>query len=492
MEPSEKSGLDAASTARDTLHAFFRRLNGGQLLHEDIDPGEMEQLRTAVRQALFHLLLAARDHLDRREGLQWPYEQLQRGAVILEQQAEKGRTPMIRRQAGLFLSLLPFPGQWQRLLNVPSGGGMDSEMERFLADERRRIAAKLKKKEQKRFKLRHFCQVLKAPNLPGEKGILRIFSLPYLFTVPGLLEAIGRQYVVYLEPPWGVMLRHAWLRVFAALPDPVIIGACGAEDRRFLAGQAGVHPVRLAHGDFLEADETVSRPERCRYDIVFNGTFDEMARKRHRFLLDSLLQPPLREATALFIGRGRPEAVARFEDEIRARHLAERTAVRANLLRKAVPTALATARVCVHISLNENGPRSIYEALRADLPCVVTRSMAGFDFEVITPRTGCVTGDEGFPKTVREVLDHPGRFRPREWFLSRGGSRHSSRRLNRMFQEFFRVHGYGWTTDIAPLGSSGANRYAHAADYRRFRPLLEDLLAMFRRFHPLPVRLERE
>ena len=226
-----------ADRAIDTLAHFFHRLDSGRWFHETSDR-ELAAMRQAVRQALFRVLLDDRPRLEAAQGLAWPYAALRRSRPFLAEIAACDASARDRLQALLFLALLPFPGQWRVLKDLASREAPPPEIEALLAEERRKIEAKLAMKRQKSYKLRHFCQVLKAPRLPGEKGVLRIFSLPYLFySVPGLLKRLGGRYLIYLEPPWGVLARHAWLRVFADLEDPCLVGAGGAEDRRFLETQ---------------------------------------------------------------------------------------------------------------------------------------------------------------------------------------------------------------------------------------------------------------
>jgi hypothetical protein len=53
--------------------------------------------------------------------------------------------------------------------------------------------------------------------------------------------------------------------------------------------------------------------------------------------------------------------------------------------------------------------------------------------------------------------------------VEHSGSKNSSHRLNEALRTLFTRWGYEWHEDIATLNSSGANRYARAADYERFR-----------------------
>ena len=114
---------------------------------------------------------------------------------------------------------------------------------------------------------------------------MRIFSLPYLFVNPELLKALNRLYFLYVEPPWGVVFRHAWLRPFAGLDDPTLFGLNGEEDAAFLRSQPGILTTSLAHADFLEDDTALDFDKEKRFDIVFNSTFYDIPRKRHAVML---------------------------------------------------------------------------------------------------------------------------------------------------------------------------------------------------------------
>ncbi|WP_373501061.1 glycosyltransferase [Desulfococcus sp.] len=477
--------------ALDTLDHFFDRLDSRRWFRDE-PPADMAVLRQQVRRALFTILLDGRPRLEAARGLAWPYEALQRNGSFLEDVAARGKSARDRLEALLFLALLPFPGQWRTLLRQASLTDPHPEISSLLAEERRNIDAKLAAKRQKTFKLRHFVQVLKTPRAPGEKGVLRIFSLPYLFfSVPGLLKRISKRYLIYLEPPWGVLARHAWLRVYADIEDPCLIGAGGAEDRGFLDTQPGILSVPLAHGDYLEEDGPGPVDEEKAFDIVFNGLYDDMPRKRHETVLDLLCRPDMADLTALFIGRGAPENVAAFRRMVDARGLTPRVTVMDNLPRRDVPGCLARCRMGIQISLHENVCRSIYEFFRADIPCLVSSAMAGFNFDLITPETGMLAADDALSGAVLHMLDHLDQFTPRQWFFRRSGSMNASRRLNDHIREIFGRLGYPWQEDIVSMGSSGANRYEDPADYRRFLPEFETLLAVFREF-PLPVRIEPE
>ncbi len=470
------------------LRRFFNRIDDGTLFDSDL-PETFQNLRREVREAFFDLLLRHRPFLEGEIGLEWPYREFEKRAVGMETLARQGETAFLRKQARLFLALLPFPGQWRWLIQVETEMGECSEIQELLASEKRKIKAKIQKKGQKKFKLRHFCQILKRPRPPEEKGILRVFSLPYLFADVRLLKRLNQEYLIYVEPPWGVLARHTWLRAFAQTADPCIIGAGGHEDAAFLSTQEGIVTTRLAHGDFLEEEEV---PSGCnkRFDLVFNATYDDMERKRHRFMLDLLARPPLEHITALFIGRGTQTNVDACKQAVQDRGLSERVTVVSNLMRKDVPEQLAACRIGVQTSLHENACRSIYECFRSDLPCIVTSSMAGFNFDLITPRTGRVVSDADLPHAVLDVLSRLDQFSPRRWFLKNSGSRISSRRLNREFENLFARRGYSWHEDIVPLGSSGATRYVNQADYEAFRPAFMQLLEILDPF--LPIRLSLE
>lgn len=471
------------------LEDFFERVDSRKLF-DSTDVAYFRRLRDEICDALIQLLVWQRSFLEADKGLDWPYAGFRKRISFFEKQARESTDAFIQKQACLFLARLPFPRQWRWLAWAQDNYGTDSEIKAFLKLEAQRIAEKLNKKRQKQYMLRHFCQILKKPHLPEEKGILRIFSLPYLFVNPELLNALNRLYFLYVEPPWGVVFRHAWLRPFSTLADPTLFGLNGEEDAAFMRSQPGILTTALAHADFLEDDQNLDLEREKGFDLVFNATFDDMPRKRHATMLEVLQQPLLSRTTALFIGRGDPRNVADFRLQVQAAGLSERVTVKDNLLRPEVPGHLAQCKIGVQISLHENGCRSIYEILRSNLPCVISTSMAGVNPAVINAQTGIAAPDRDLALAISKALEQREKFAPRDWFLTHSGSANSSRMLNNQLKAIFLERGYLWREDIAPLASSGANRYADNLHYKRFRTEFEELLKIFHQQAPLPMPLD--
>ncbi len=472
---------------QEKLEMFFMLADSGRLF-DSHDPDYYRKIRRQARKSIFELLVFKRPFLESVKGLKWPYDELKRLLPFFEDAAKNAKKSRIRHEARLFLSLLPFPGQWQWLIDTENNPGGNREIKELIYDEKKRIMAKLEKKRQKTFRIRHFCQVLKKPDMPGEKGVLRIFSLPYLFAKKELLKDLSKNYFLYVEPPWGVLARHYWLRVFSTLEDPVLFGLGGKEDRDFLDSQKGIITTSLAHGDFLE-DIFTSDPAEKKFDIVFNATYDDMERKRHDFLLKILaLHPGLKRTTALFVGRGSLQNVDECRKKVWEYNLETRVSVIANVLRKDIPGYLAQCKAGVQVSLHENVCRSIYEYFRSDLPCVVTSSMAGFDFRLINSKTGEIANDNDFPETLIRVIRNYKKYSPGKWFSENSGALRSSKILNNKIRQIFENSGYRWSEDIVPLGSSGANRYVDRAHYEKFFSRFEELFKIFKK-HDLPIRI---
>ena len=470
------------------LEDFFERIDSGEIF-DSIDATHFRRLRNEICDALVQLLVWQRPFLEAQKGLNWPYAAFRKRIAGFEKAARQKTDAVVQKQACLFLARLPFPRQWQWLDRAQKKFGTDPEIQALLKQEARRIEDKLRKKSQKQYMLRHFCQILKKPCLPEEKGILRIFSLPYLFVDPELLKAVNRLYFLYVEPPWGVLFRHAWLRPFSLLADPTLFGLNGEEDAAFLGSQPGILTTALAHADFLEDDPALDFKQQKQFDLIFNATFDDMPRKRHARLLELMQHPLLSRTTALFIGRGQEHNVEEFKRQIHTAGLSSRAAVRDNLLRQDVPALLARGKIGVQISLHENGCRSIYEFLRSDLPCVISTAMAGVNPAIINSQTGIAAPDSDLAGAIATALEQRAGFSPRKWFLTHSGSTNSSRMLNDQLKAIFRERGYGWQTDIVPLASSGASRYVDPAHYKQFRPQFEVLLQIFRQQGHLPIPL---
>ena len=463
------------SKSIQTVERFFALIDSGDLFASS-DSLFFWELRREVLAALSYLLYWGRHILEETKGLSWPYEGLQKRYHIFKELAEREKNSFLHQQALFFLALLPFPGQWSNLFKAEELYRDDAEIETFLSEEKQKVLDRLQKKVQKVYKLRHFCQVLKAPGKENEKGVLRIFAIPYLMANVKLFRQLNRRYIIYVEPPWGVVFRHTWLRNLCMAEDACVFGVGTAEDILFLSSQPQMVPTPLAHGDYLAENDPVPLEQRKEYDLVFNGTYDDMPRKRHELMLELLQHQLLRGKKALFLGRGREESVDQFKDLVSRAGLESRVSVMANILRQDVPSQLGRCKMGVHLSLNENGCRSLYEYFRSDLPCVISSSMPGTHLDIMNAQTGMAVTDNELPEAISFVLTHLDQFAPRRWFLENSGSSKSSQKLNQFFKQLFKELGYKWQADIVPLLSGGPNRYANPSDYERFR---EEFLWIF-------------
>ncbi len=455
--------------ALELLHAFQRDIEVGTLWTVQNETAHARR-RQDLWAALKALLVWHRPRLEAGPGLDFPYKLLRKTALVLQSQAEKNHDVNSRRQAELYLTLLPFSGQWQRLSTLETSSCKEPDVLEFLRREKDKIREKIVTKNQKTLRVSHFMQVLKAPQSPREKGVLRIFSLPYLILDEGVLCELGRRFVFFVEPPMGVVWRHSWWRRFCVSETPCLFGLAGAEDRNFLATQHNAVPIPLAHGDFLEdlPQPPFANTEKD-FDIVFNATFDDMPRKRHSLMLDLLLKPELSSKKALFLGRASPENVAAFERAVKERGLEPRVTVRPNVRRLDVPELLSRCRLGVHLSLYENACRAVMEYFRSNIPCVLSSSTAGMNLDMFNDETGAAVPDLQLAQTIASILENAHRYSPRSWFLRESGSLASTRCLNSRLKTFFLERNMPWTQDIVALTSSGASRYASPEDEERFR-----------------------
>jgi hypothetical protein len=459
-----------ALPALETIERFFSLIDSGQLFGI-ADSDLLRSLRVSVADALNRLLVWERPRLEAARGLMWPYQAFKKYHSLFGALAESRENPFWQQQAQFFMAFLPFPQQWFWLLKVEKHFADNPEVAEYLLIEQENIREKVRNKPQRTFRLRHFCQIIKGFRCRREKGILRVFAIPYIFMQihPELLQQLSERYVLYVEPPMGIIFRHAWWRHYSMLADRCLFGIGSEEDGSFLRDQVHVAAIPLAHGDYLDDRLSVTFRRKKVYDIVFNATFDDIPRKRHEFMLTLLQHPLLQSRKALFLGRGQTENVERFQNRVRLMGLSNRVDVSANVPRSEVPRQLARCKMGVHLSLYENGCRSIYEYFRSDLPCVISSSMAGMNFGIFNSQTGMAVADQDFPRAIATVLDHMEDFQPRHWFLSHSGSSNSSRQLNEFCKGFFQSWGYDWQEDIVALQSSGASRYATRAEYEGFR-----------------------
>jgi hypothetical protein len=428
-----------------------------------------------LRKKLHHLMVDGRPLLEQAGELLRPYELLAKAGKDFDAAAKgpRGQRDVVPA------SLLPVPGQWTRL-NNQSTNNADPATQRFLAQEALQIQHKADKKIQtakthaRRHKPWNFLQILKPPISSAEKGVLRIFSMPYLLATPNIASRLGKDWTLLVEPAAGVNLRHTWMRAFLWAEAPPVFGAAGAEDAAFFRTQ-GCLTVQLAHSDYLPAREPVPLRRTKRYDLLFIGLYDEMERKRHGLLLDLMAKPELSSTTALVLGRGSSQAVETFNKMITQRGLQNRVTALANVDRRLVPAHIAECRLALNLSLHENGCRAIAECLRSDVPLAVSACTAGVNFEQINEDTGVVASDNDLPGVIADALARLRDFRPRQWFLEHSGDRISTRRLNEWLQQRYKGWGMDWTRDICGLTSSGPHRHADPQDLRRLGPFYRSL-----------------
>lgn len=434
-----------------------------------------------LQKKLHQLLVDERPGLEQAGWLHRPYELLAEAGKAFDAAANgsHGSRPPVPA------SLLPTPGQWTRLNELPTGEAAPAAR-RFLEQEALRIQEKADKKIQaavaqvRRHKPWNFLQILKPPISAEEKGVLRIFSMPYLLADKEIVSRLGKDWVLLVEPAAGVNLRHTWMRAFQYAELPPIFGAAGAEDAAFFRTQ-GCLAVQLAHSDYLPAREPVPLRRTKRYDLLFIGLYDEMERKRHGLLLDLMATPELSSTTALVLGRGSPRAVKKFRAMVAQKGLENRVTALDNLERRRVPECIAACRLALNLSLHENGCRAIAECLRSDTPVVVSACTAGVNFEQINADTGLVASDKGLPGAIADALARLREFRPRQWFLEHSGDQVSTRRLNEWLQKRYKKWGMDWTQNICGMTSGGAHRHADPEDLRRAGPCYRNLSELLKK-----------
>ena len=206
-------------------------------------------------------------------------------------------------------------------------------------------------------------------------------------------------------------------------------------------------------------------------------------------MLELLQHQLLIDKKTLFLGRGKEKNVSYFKRLVVKAGLENRVAVMANVLRQDIPSQLARCKMGVHLSLNENGCRSLYEYFRSDLPCVISSSMPGTHLDIMNAQTGMAVTDSKLPEAIASVLTHGDRFAPRQWFLENSGSSRSSQKLNQFLKQLFKELGYTWQADIVPLLSGGPNRYANPSDYERFREEFLWIFDCFKNVGDIPFKI---
>ena len=226
----------ATGSPLETIERFFSLIDSGDLFAAK-DGDLLRNLRLSVAKALNRLLVWERPELEATRGLLWPYQVLKKYHPMFGALAESQENPFWQQQARFFLAFLPFPKQWLWLLRIEKHFPRSPEVAEFLRTEQNNVSEKVRNKPQRTFRLRHFCQIIKGFKGAHEKGILRIFAIPYIFMQihPELLQQLSKRYVLFVEPPMGIVFRHAWWRHYSMLADPCLFGIGSEEDGSFAA-----------------------------------------------------------------------------------------------------------------------------------------------------------------------------------------------------------------------------------------------------------------
>ena len=133
---------------QEKLEMFFLLADSGRLFGSH-DSDFYRKIRGQAGKSLFELLVFKRPFLETAKGLNWPYDELKRLLPVFEDAAENAKKPNIRREAGLFLCLLPFPGQWKRLIDAENNPGANREIKELICDEKKGSWPSLKKSARK-------------------------------------------------------------------------------------------------------------------------------------------------------------------------------------------------------------------------------------------------------------------------------------------------------------------------------------------------------
>ncbi|MCK5195653.1 MAG: hypothetical protein KAQ71_17705, partial [Desulfobulbaceae bacterium] len=118
--------MNSRLNAIGRMEDFFNRIDSNRLFNST-DPAWYYQFRTRLKAALVQALVWQRPELEVSKGIQWPYEALKERVFLFEELAGS-RDPFVRRQAMLFLALLPFPGQWSWLKKTQANLSDETEI----------------------------------------------------------------------------------------------------------------------------------------------------------------------------------------------------------------------------------------------------------------------------------------------------------------------------------------------------------------------------
>lgn len=316
----------------------------------------------------------------------------------------------------------------------------------------------------------------------GEKGVLLLKYTESFkrFVAVYRIEELVSRYMIVLEPSWWGY-QDADFMLLAGSDAEVVVQAPSRRDFDFLdVIDAGLRPVRIGAGDWIDPERFVPGEGSKIFDIVVVSSWNPF--KRHRDLFRALAELRDRKGVTIrtaLIGYPNGWDAGNIEAMIGQFELGDQCAMFDSVPQSEVARIVAASRLYVLLSRREGANKAMYEAMFCDTPVLVDAEHLGVNHDHVVPETGRVFARDYLADAIEEALSLD-TYSPRRWALENTGFSRASAILNRTLMQMAVANGTPWTTGLVLKKNEPNLRYVDPNDIERLEPEYINLAAYLR------------
>lgn len=333
-----------------------------------------------------------------------------------------------------------------------------------------------------------------APRLDGsrlQRGVILLKFTPtsryYHHRID--IERLQRYFAVVLEPSWAGYAVPEILS-WATAPEPVIVQATDAADRRFLGLFDGkLIPVPFGASDWVDHRTFQPGNETKEYDAAYVANFTP-AKRAHSFF-KAIAQVRRRGVDfkgALVCASWGPwrETVLALRDYYGVKGAVD---IFEGLPHREVCTILNRSKCNVLLSRKEGSNKSLFEAMFADTPVILLAENVGVNKDYVNSQTGMVVREAELPSALMRMREEWERFSPRDWAMANIAPEVTTRKLTRALNAAHASRNATFDGLLVKTNSPEAKYFD--AEHRQAQPGISSLvLDLFAKGAPEPTPAE--
>ena len=295
--------------------------------------------------------------------------------------------------------------------------------------------------------------IVKAPAPNGEMGVLFAGSEGDLaaLSASGLLPLVQRDYVIFALSAWSPPSPRTYARIASTCRDPVHVGISHVDDlEMYTTYGPAIVPVPLMSCDWLSPDDFVPLPmEQRDIDIVMVASWGHY--KRHWVLFDALRSLPAHLRVVLVGGSSEGRTLLDVKRDAALWAVQQDIMFHEDLPISEVNRLQSAARLALQFSGREGACVAVTEAMMGGTPVGITADSHIGASVHINQATGRRLPRRNLSHHIREMLDSPAGFAPRDWLIENACCTTSSTSLDHHLECHARGRGGVWTAGIAPV-----------------------------------------